>query len=124
MQSYRVFLDLASFLSRVLNPTYLEPITLFLVRSCSVSFLLDVPHALACACEGDVHRGEILRMTILLVICLCLTLFYDATENSILHSCWLHLTLDAQVKKNSIKYLNLVYGHVAEFFGSSFAVAV
>lgn len=61
MQSYRVFFGLASFLLRVLVPLILEPIThsLSFVGLCSASFLSYVLHALACACEGDVHRCEV-----------------------------------------------------------------
>ena len=54
-QSYYVSIGHASFLTRVLVPSVLEPITLIFESSCSVSFLFDILHALACACKGDVH---------------------------------------------------------------------
>ena len=126
MQSYYVSIGHASFFTWVLVPSVLEPITLIFESSCSVSFLSDILHALACACKGDVHWGEIFWTTMLLVACLCLTFLYDATENSVLHFWRLHLTSDVQVEKDAVKYLNLnfVCCHIAEFFGSCLAIAI
>ena len=126
MQSYYVSIGHASFFTWVLVPSVLEPITLIFESSCSVSFLSDILHALACACKGDVHWGEIFWTTMLLVACLCLTFLYDATENSVLHFWRLHLTSDVQVEKDAVKYLNLnfVCCHIAELFGSCLAIAI
>ena len=126
MQSYYVSIGHASFFTWVLVPSVLVPITLIFESSCSVSFLSDILHALACACKGDVHWGEIFWTTMLLVVCLCLTFLYDATENSVLHFWRLHLTSDVQVEKDAVKYLNLnlVCCHIAELFGSCLAIAI
>ena len=54
----------------------------------------------------------------LLVVCLCLTLLYDASQYAILNTRGLHLTLDVQIEEYSVQhlYLNLLGDGVVYLF--------
>ena len=52
------------------------------------------------------------------MVCLCLTLLYDASQYAVLNTRWLRLTLDVQIEEYSVQhlYLNLLGDGVAYLF--------
>ena len=88
------------------------------VRLCSKPFLAYCFHTAACAGNGNVYRGTVFCTPMLLVVRLCLTLLYDSSQDAILNTCWLRLTLDAEVEKDSVQdfFLNLFCDGVTHLF--------
>ena len=117
MQSYRLSFVLPKLFSSVLVPLNLEPIRCFF-RLCSKPFLAYGFHAAACAGYADVYWSQVFCASMLLVVCLRLTLLYDASQYAILNTRGFHLTLDVQIEEYSVQhlYLNLLGDGVAYLF--------